>query len=806
MKHYFKKVTSLLLAILLAFSIIGIIPASATTASDGDINFASGKTVTFGYGSEVTSDASWGVSVVNSGLTVLTDGVNNGTDWWVNNGNPNIGLKESVIEGPYSLTVDLGDEYPINRASLYNYTRVNWGVHPMEAVTYSYSTDGENWFALDTVAVDDAVVEDLSDPKYTGTDAPLAIYEFALSFKTVNARYVKADFENNSYGIIGINEFEVYGTNIAYGTSVSFEYGSEVETNANWDATAVTNGLNVLTNGVNNGPNFWVNNSTSDPTQSNPYIGLNQAYVTGPYAFIVDLGELTSVGRLQSYFYDRTEWSVAVPATVDYYVSADGTSWNLAGSVASGEASTEEVYDSNNPTEQQPTIYNYRFDGNFDNVRYVKIAFEAHADSTVKIGFGEIEVFEATEGYCCTLNNGTITITDYIGNDTELEIPAAINGYPVTAIADNAFSNCTDLRTVIIPDTVESIGANSFAYCTSITIYNSDCVINGTIGASDVVITAYKNSTAEAYATENNLTFVEIECTYHVWNEGEVIKAETCTEDGAELYTCKKCKTEKICEVPATGHTEDEEWTITKDENCTEDGEKIKYCTVCSEIVAIEVIPATGHIVTGEWIIEKHPNCVETGRKVDICIICGDVAMSQEIPALGHTEVVDAAVAATCVDTGLTEGIHCADCNEIIVPQIETEYTDHEEVVVDAKDATYFEDGYTGDTICSICKTVITEGETIAKKTLDTPNAVIKSKNKKFTVKYKNITDATGFIVKYKYKGKTVINKYETAETAKAAFKKLSKGTYKVKVRACVEQDNQIAYSKWTKAVKVKIK
>ena len=43
---------------------------------------------------------------------------------------------------------------------------------------------------------------------------------------------------------------------------------------------------------------------------------------------------------------------------------------------------------------------------------------------------------------------------------------------------------------------------------------------------------------------------------------------------------------------------------------------------------------------------------------------------SQEIvDALGHTEVVDAAVAATCTPAGKTEGKHCAVCKDVLVAQ-----------------------------------------------------------------------------------------------------------------------------------------
>ena len=69
----------------------------------------------------------------------------------------------------------------------------------------------------------------------------------------------------------------------------------------------------------------------------------------------------------------------------------------------------------------------------------------------------------------------------------------------------------------------------------------------------------------------------------------------------------------------------------------------------------------------GEWTITKAATCTESGEQERICS-CGEKE-TQPIAAVGHTVVVDAAVAATCTETGLTEGSHCSVCDEIIVAQ-----------------------------------------------------------------------------------------------------------------------------------------
>ena len=50
----------------------------------------------------------------------------------------------------------------------------------------------------------------------------------------------------------------------------------------------------------------------------------------------------------------------------------------------------------------------------------------------------------------------------------------------------------------------------------------------------------------------------------------------------------------------------------------------------------------------------------------------------EEVDALGHTEVVDAAVAPTCTETGKTEGKHCSVCGEVLVAQETVEASGHD--------------------------------------------------------------------------------------------------------------------------------
>ena len=65
----------------------------------------------------------------------------------------------------------------------------------------------------------------------------------------------------------------------------------------------------------------------------------------------------------------------------------------------------------------------------------------------------------------------------------EVVIPAVYNGLPVTAIADEGFIGCSNMTSIIIPNSITDIGANSLKGCTgltSITIPFTGASLNGT--------------------------------------------------------------------------------------------------------------------------------------------------------------------------------------------------------------------------------------------------------------------------------------------------------------------------------------
>lgn len=66
------------------------------------------------------------------------------------------------------------------------------------------------------------------------------------------------------------------------------------------------------------------------------------------------------------------------------------------------------------------------------------------------------------------LNDGTVEINDYTGEETKLVVPEQIDGKLVTGIGKGAFYNCTSLKSIELPTGLKNIGASAFECCTSL--------------------------------------------------------------------------------------------------------------------------------------------------------------------------------------------------------------------------------------------------------------------------------------------------------------------------------------------------
>ena len=80
----------------------------------------------------------------------------------------------------------------------------------------------------------------------------------------------------------------------------------------------------------------------------------------------------------------------------------------------------------------------------------------------------------------------------------------------------------------------------------------------------------------------------------------------------------------------------------------------------------------------GDWKTITEANCVTEGVQERTCS-CGETE-KKTVPALGHTVAVDAAVAATCTETGLTEGKQCSVCGTVLNAQNVVPALGHTEV------------------------------------------------------------------------------------------------------------------------------
>ena len=130
----------------------------------------------------------------------------------------------------------------------------------------------------------------------------------------------------------------------------------------------------------------------------------------------------------------------------------------------------------------------------------------------------------------------------------------------------------------------------------------------------------------------------------------------------------------------------------------------------------VEILPA------------KAATCTETGlTEGKKCKDCGEIIVpQQEVAKLAHKEEIIPGKAATCTEAGLTDGKKCSVCGEILVAQQEIKALGHKEEVIPGKAATCTESGLTDGKKCSVCGEILVAQKEI--KALGHKEEVIPSK------------------------------------------------------------------------------
>ena len=169
----------------------------------------------------------------------------------------------------------------------------------------------------------------------------------------------------------------------------------------------------------------------------------------------------------------------------------------------------------------------------------------------------------------------------------------------------------------------------------------------------------------------------------------------TCVDNEKVVHLCTVCGAEgepEEFEGTALGHKKvlDKTDPAYKAVSCEEDGLNTYKCERCHEKLEPEVEKATGKHVWDKG-TNVEADCTRASGAKYTCTKCGATKF-EAYPdgigeaAKGHTPVVIPAVAATCTETGLTEGSECAVCHKVLLPQEETPVDADAHVPVVAKE------------------------------------------------------------------------------------------------------------------------
>jgi len=151
----------------------------------------------------------------------------------------------------------------------------------------------------------------------------------------------------------------------------------------------------------------------------------------------------------------------------------------------------------------------------------------------------------ATGEFTYTISNNVVTITGHTNPVGDLVIPETIEELPVTVIGDRAFSDCTRLTSITIPESVTSIGDGAFSGCSSLVSITVDednssfTSLDGVLFTQDgKTILAYPAGKAETeYIIPDSVTSIGNRAFYRCYSLESIIIPDGVTSIGDGAFS-----------------------------------------------------------------------------------------------------------------------------------------------------------------------------------------------------------------------------------------------------------------------------
>lgn len=398
-----------------------------------------------------------------------------------------------------------------------------------------------------------------------------------------------------------------------------------------------------------------------------------------------------------------------------------------------------------------------------------------------------------------------------------------------TVIADEAFRNCSNLKTVTLPESVKTIGEDAFRSCKNIekiTLPESVKTIGDyafyscsklneiniptgvtSVGLDPLYNTAYfndNNNWKDGSLYLNNCLLVanNLVPENYVVKEGTTVIASEAFHDGVKTITIpKSVKSIRelafyFCSDTLTEINVDADNKYYSSENGVlfNKNKTVLIAYPAAKTATTYTVPHSVKSFADESVFYNSNNLT--------------VKLSNNITSITSWDNV--LYNYPTFNESVTLYVEKGSYAESFANRYDLEHKnwvsdEHKTVVKNKKSATCFAKGYSGDKVCSQCGYVVKKGKSVAKTKLSSSAFTVKGAKSKLTVKYKKVTSAKGYQIKYKIGKKTVTKTYSSAKAATKVFKKLKKGKYTVQFRAYTKKGSSKVYSNWvTKTVKVK--